>query len=359
MPPKPMTLAFVNSTRKWGGVKSWTLDFGQALQERGHRVVVATRGGNPFTDACREVGFSVYPFHFGPKYNPLAICRMVRLFRRERPDVVVVNISKDLEVGAVAAKMLGIPVLHRVGLVEDYRGTWEERLRHRFLVDRVLVPAQWMREALLETYPWIAADEIEAIPNSKRLPAREEVPARAAGGEVVFGTTSQLSNSKGHTHLLRALQGLQLEGPQMRLRIAGQGPLEQRLRTEVRERGLDGCVEFCGFRSDVPAFLRELDVFVLPSEKEGFPNALLEAMVLGIPCAAFAIPGVREMVGEDVDLPAVGDAEALGGLLAGFAEDPDRRAAAGRAARRRAEENFDLAVNVIRLEGLLEALAGR
>jgi glycosyltransferase involved in cell wall biosynthesis len=353
-----LTVAFVNSTRKWGGVKTWTLDFGAALLARGHRVHALLRPGTPFVEACRGARFDVHPLVFGFKYNPVAIARAARVFARVRPDVVVVNISKDLEVGAVAARLLRIPILHRVGLVEDYRGTRGERLRHRFLVDRVLLPAVWMKGALLGAQPWLRAEEISVVPNSK--PTAGVPVARGSGGlPVTFGAASQLSPSKGHGFLLDAFEELLRQGVPARLLVAGAGPLEGELRARVAGSGLAAAVEFCGFQRDMPAFLGGLDGFVLPSLKEGFPNVLLEAMEVGLPAVASDIPGAREMLGGTGLLVPAGDAPGLAGALGRLAGDAALRRTLGEAARRRVETHYDLARNVAQLEGLLREMARR
>lgn len=347
-------MGFVNFSRKWGGVRTWTLDFGGALRARGHRVVAVVRPGTPFEAACRAAGFSVHALRPGAKFSPLAVLRTARVLRQEGVDVAVVNIGRDLSVGAVAARCLRIPVVHRVGLVEDYDGTLAERLRHRLLVDAILVPADWMRGALLAALPWLRAGEVHAIPNSKPLaPLRRA--ERAEGAPVVLGTASQLSASKGHTLLFQALEA---QGrTDVRLRVAATGPLDGALRAEAAERGLGGRVEFAGFQADIRSFLRTLDAFVLPSLKEGFPNALLEAMAEGLPVVAFDLEGVKEMVGEAGLLVARGDAAALAAAVGRLIGDGDLRRELGAAARRRVEERYDLAANAGRLEELLRRVA--
>ena len=356
MAPAPMTVAVVNANRKWGGVKTWTLDYGRALQARGHRIVAVVREHTPFVDACRGAGFRTYPFCFGPKYNPVAIGRLVGIFRRERPDVAVVNISKDVEIGGVAARLCGVPVLHRVGLVEDYRGTREERLRHRWLVDRVLVPAEWMRAELLRLHPWLGSAGITAIPNSKDVTS---YPAAHGSGDgpVVFGVSSQLNQGKGHTHLLAAVQFLREKGISLRLRVAGTGQLESVLRAEVEERGISNAVEFVGFQQNMKEFLAALDAFVLPSLAEGFPNALLEAMCAGLAVVASDLPGTREMVGEEGVLAAPGDSRSLAEAVGKIVGNAELRAAMGRNARWRAEQHFDIRSNAGRLEALFRELS--
>jgi glycosyltransferase involved in cell wall biosynthesis len=336
-------------------VKSWTLDFGEALQARGHRVIGLLRPQTPFVEACRSRGFAVYPLRFGPKYNPLAILRAVRLLRKERVDVAVVNISKDLEIGAVAARLCGIPVLHRVGLLEDYRGRTEERLRHRVLVDHVLVPSRGLREQLLERFGWLRPGAVTAIPNSKDS-GRYRVAAGSGTATCVFGVTSQLAEEKGHRHLLEALRLLARRGVPARLLIAGAGALENALRAEVARKGLDALVEFSGFQADVPAFLSGLDAFVLPSLNEGFPNSLLEALWAGLPSAASRLYGVEEMLGDAGLTVPPGEPEPLADAMEFLARDGALRSRLGRAARRRAESEYDLRRNAVRFEGLLASL---
>ncbi|GAB4265004.1 MAG: glycosyltransferase [Deferrisoma sp.] len=331
--------------------------FGRGLRERGHRVLGIVRAGNPFEQACRKAGFTVYPVRFGPKYNPVAIWRLVRIFRRERPEVVVVNISRDLEIGAVAARVCGIPVVHRVGLVEDFRGTLEERWQHRVLVTRVLVPAEWMGAELARRFPWIESGRIRVVRNGRpavRLPSawvRKDAP-------VVFGTASQLSPSKGHHSFLRAAGILASEGVSFRIRVAGSGALEGELRQQTAQEGLSDRVEFVGFVKDMQTFLAQLDVFVLASLKEGLPNALLEAMAAGLPCIASDLPGTREVGGDAVLLVPPGDAPALARAMRRLSTDAEFRGTLAREAAARVRKCFDLDTQVGVLERVLREVAG-
>jgi len=353
-----MTILFINSTRKWGGVKTWTLDFGRSLKERGHSIVSIVRPRTPFVEACTAEGFKTYPVEFGPKYNPVAIFRVIRIIKRERPDVAVVNISKDLNVGATAAKLCKIPVLHRVGLVEDFKGTFEEKLINRFLVDAILTPAETMKTGLVEKFPWISGDRIHAIPNSKLASPNSNAPATRSGPAVI-GTTSQLSQSKGHTYLFQALEQIKNKGLNFKLRIANKGALEEQLRREAVDRGLSEETEFCGFQKNIKDFLRGLDVFVLPSLKEGFPNTLLEAMAEGLPVVAFDLPGAVEMVQDDGILAPVRDVAALAEGIGKLLADPELRMKLGWAARERVERCYDVSKNALRLEKLLMTLAAK
>jgi glycosyltransferase involved in cell wall biosynthesis len=349
-----LTVAFVNSIRPWGGVKTWTLDFGRALQARGHRVIAVARTGTAFDDACRRAGFHVVPARFGFRYNPVAISRLVRVFRRERPSIAIANISKDLNVGAVAARLTGIPVIHRVGHVLDFRGTVQERLLHRFLVHRIVVPSEHLRDQLLRELPWLVDSELAVIPNSKQP---EDYPLldedRDSADCFVLGVSSRLHRGKGHSYLFQALALLVSRGYHIRLRIAGEGALGAALAREATQRGLSDVVEFCGFQRDIPAFLAGLDCFVLPSLNESFGNTALEAMWAGLPIVAFRAGGIPEVVGDTALLTPSGEIAALANAIERLIRDPQLRHRIAQAARRRAEECFDVTRNVERFEALI------
>jgi glycosyltransferase involved in cell wall biosynthesis len=274
------------------------------------------------------------------------------MLRSEGADVAVVNISKDLNIGAVAARLGRVPVLNRIGLLEDFKDSGEERLWHRWLVDQTIVPSEYLRDQLVGELVWFDRTRISVIPNSK--PIRESEPGtREKNSRFTFGVTSQLSPSKGHAYLLAAAERLRSEGVDLRVRIAGVGPLDKELRAETERRRLTGIVEFCGFQKDVPAFLSGLDAYVLPSLKESFSNAVLEAMACGLPVIAFRAGGVPEVVGEAGILTPPRDVGALAREMGRLACDPKLCLRLGRAARDRVVEKFDIATNVLSLESLL------
>jgi glycosyltransferase involved in cell wall biosynthesis len=115
-------------------------------------------------------------------------------------------------------------------------------------------------------------------------------------------------------------------------------------------------VRFCGVQPDPRPFLRASDVFVLPSLREGMPNALLEAMACGLPCIAPPSAGGDEVIEPETGLvPPSNDPADLLAALRALAGYPGRRAAMGRAAAERAKE-FDIERVVDRFEDLYRSV---
>ncbi len=113
---------------------------------------------------------------------------------------------------------------------------------------------------------------------------------------VVCLTTARMEVMKGYQYLLQAMEILRSAPiwPQLCFVWAGSGTLEGRLKSRAAELGLDGRVRFLGQRPDVPRLLDAADMFVLPSQFEGMPLSVIEAMAKGLPVAASSVSGTPE-----------------------------------------------------------------
>jgi glycosyltransferase involved in cell wall biosynthesis len=128
----------------------------------------------------------------------------------------------------------------------------------------------------------------------------------------------------------------------------------------------NACV-FAGFRQDMPELYRAMDVFVLPSHREGFPRAPMEASAMKVPCVVTDVRGCRQAVahGGNGLLVPVGDPHALAEAILDLLADPGRARRMGEDGRRRALEEFDqrrvFAIVLAQYETLLAAkgLGGR
>jgi glycosyltransferase involved in cell wall biosynthesis len=162
---------------------------------------------------------------------------------------------------------------------------------------------------------------------------------------------------KGHEHLLRAAALVRHRIPGVRFVLAGVGPKEPEIKRLAADLDLDGSVVFAGFRPDAPRLTASADVFVLPSEHEGLPIALLEAMALGRAVVATNVGGIPEVVRDGADAVLVGprDPEALASAIVTLLTDPALRDRLGSAARARAAD-FDIRNAVRRMEEVYEEL---
>jgi glycosyltransferase involved in cell wall biosynthesis len=138
--------------------------------------------------------------------------------------------------------------------------------------------------------------------------------------------------------------------------------LAARLRRAIEEEGCGGQVRFIERTSEIERYLRASDLFVQTSRREGLPNALLEAMASGLPCAATRLPGLAGWLIEDGAngiLFDPGDVEALGEALDRLCHDAPEAQRLGLAARRTIEQRFSIAQAAASYAELYRQVCGR
>jgi glycosyltransferase involved in cell wall biosynthesis len=135
------------------------------------------------------------------------------------------------------------------------------------------------------------------VPNGLDVARFAPKPLRSPRRRLVM--VANLRPGKGHATLIDAAALVLQRLPDARFDIIGDGTERERLVRYAADRGLASAFVFHGHCDDVPAKLAEADVFVLPSESEAFPNAVLEAMAAGLPVVASAVGGILEVVQHD------------------------------------------------------------
>ncbi len=121
-------------------------------------------------------------------------------------------------------------------------------------------------------------------------------------GRSKFITMGRLENQKGQWHLIRAFSKVVEKHPDARLYILGQGELEGLLRNMIDELNLSDNVEMMGFVNNPSKYLQSADCFVFPSIYEGLANAIIEAMINGLPVIASDFGGAREIIASELDV---------------------------------------------------------
>jgi len=135
---------------------------------------------------------------------------------------------------------------------------------------------------------------IAVIPNGVDVDVLSPGRERRRTGTLVVGSTGGLKPVKNHDLLVRACAAAADTAMDLELRIAGEGTERIRIEQTAKELGFGNRLHLLGGISNIPEFLHSLDIFVLPSNSEAHPNALLEAMACGLPCIGTAVGGIPE-----------------------------------------------------------------
>jgi glycosyltransferase involved in cell wall biosynthesis len=220
--------------------------------------------------------------------------------------------------------------------------------RYGSRVDLITVVHQGLADYLVDEIG-VDAARVRVIPNGVdtlvfrpggATPLRQQlgIPPDAC----VVGYVGRLHPDKDPINLIRAITCLNAEQREgLQVVFIGDGACMDEMRRLIDEHALDSTVRLLGERHDVPALLKAMDVFVLPSRTEGLPVALLEAMSTGLPIVATDVGGVPGAAGDGGLIVPPENPEALAGALARLLDDQSERTRLGEQARRRAVDCFD------------------
>lgn len=310
-------------------------------------------------DSVVETGSEILAFL---KSIPNSV-RIFRFLKRSDYDLVHVNNTFSFQPATlIAAKLARVPVVAHV------RNPQAPSVINKLLiraVDHVVTVSRFHQRQVAS---WNAHVPVDTCYDSVEVPAADEQQAtkirRQFLGDRRFlvGSVGRLDEQKGYADLIRAMRYVADSRSDARLVIAGDGPLKTELHGLLREFGLDDCVELCGFRSDIPNFIRSLDLFVSSSHWEGLPLVVVEAMLLGVPVIATEVCGNSEVVlpGRTGKLVPDRDPVALAESITGALDELGKRNQDADEARKLASRLFAPAINAHSLDDIFRsALSGQ
>ncbi len=341
-----------------GGQVRYIQSLTRELLLLGHHVTIGCRANSILIDVAREVGCDCIPvFHFarGLRLRKWIadIRQMTRFMGEARPDVVHVNGSQDHWVAGFV-KMLSrramclVRTRHNTYVVKD---TWVNRYLNRSLTTFQICVCQMVRDTL-SAQASFDGDRMTAIHNgvdasvyAPQADVRESAREMLGYGpeHLVCGIAARLVKAKGHTYLFQALESLQTDFPDLRLLILGQGALEESLKAQAAELGLDDMVQFGGFRTDMERCIQALDIGVLPSiDCDTSSFSLKEQMAAEIPVVTSDYGGLPEIVsdGDEGRVVPHGTVAPLTDALRALIENATLRRKMGQKGRERVLRDF-------------------
>jgi len=240
-----------------------------------------------------------------------------------------------------AGKEAGIPVLyHEMGTphylppLDPHYKRLEKVLP---LCSEVAALSPTLAQQWSERFPFLPA--ISVLPLLTDDAYVLKMPAKLGTNDTIFGFAARIETGKGPFVLADALAQLRQSRDDVLVRLAGTGPAVQDVKARVRELRLNGSWEFVGSYDGAvgcSAFMRTLDVFVLPSFAEGTSKSVIEAMAHGLPIITTTVGGLPDLLSPDAGiLVPPGDTAALARAMQRLASDPALRERMGQAARER------------------------
>ncbi|CEF55289.1 glycosyltransferase family 4 protein [Acetobacter ghanensis] len=334
----------------------------RVLRANGHEVVGVCADG-PLLKTPREEGFRIETPPLARSFSPIAQVRalwaLIRLIRREKPDMVHAHMPISGILARVAAKFCGVPCIAYTchGFLFNQPGSAAKRQLAKLLergcghiTDIYLTVSKEEADdaARLHIHPHPIAigngrDSSVFHPDAA---ARHRVRTElgTASQTVVIIVVSRLVRHKGYPELLAAMQNV----PDAELWVVGErlasdhGARLDNALTQAQQI-LGPRLKCLGYRADIPALLAAADIFTLPSHFEGLPMSIIEAMLSGLPVVATNIRGPREQIvdGQTGLLVPVAQRKPLARALRQLVSQPTLRRRMGQAGRARALSLFE------------------
>lgn len=298
-------------------------------------VVISLMDEGKYGAVLAESGVAVHCLGMNPGKPSMArFFRLIRLIRMEQPDVVQTWMYHADLLGGIAARLAGV---RRVfwGIRHSTLEKGKSKRSTIMIARLCALLSGWVPEEIIccankarDAHAAIgySVRKLRVIPNGYDLSrfrpdayagARVRAELGVGSDDFIIGNVGRFDPLKDHSNLLQALAWVAECKIPFHCALIGKGlsPDNAVLVKQIAELGLQDNVLLVGQRSDIPAVMNALDLHVLSSLSEGFPNVLAEAMACGTPCVSTDVGDALEIVDDEEACCPARDPRALGDLI--------------------------------------------
>jgi glycosyltransferase involved in cell wall biosynthesis len=346
-----------------GGAETHVTDLIKGLKAKGHKVYLVVHGPtssnmDELVDeqwSCNLRSSNIFQY-------PIVAKQVAALVQDKQIEVIHCHQRTAGYIAAYIKKRTGIPFVVTIhdpwnramfksfhGKIFDHIITVSEFLRKRFIADFGFAP-----DKVHTIYNGADSERYnpEKYPKDKINILRLELGIKPE--EKVVSLIARLYASKGQQYLVAAARAVLASCPNTRFLLVGSGEHEDRLKQQINEAGLEDAFIFTGYRQDIPEMIAISDIVVRPSDVEGFPINMLEAMLMRKPVIATAVAGVPEMITPGVNgfMIQPGDIDGLANYIVTILRDEGLGERMGNVGRNIVLEQFTLQSLIKKVENL-------
>ena len=294
-------LHFITGVEHGGGAENMLLQTLPYLEKTENRVC-ALRGRGEIGRRLEEEGVKVYYLEMKNIFDFAVIWKYRKIIREYQPEIQINYLIHADIFGRVFAKIFGVKKV-----ISFIREKYINKLH--FYLDRITLfrvdyllansdstlkiyqeKLKFSKEKSSSIFNGINLDNISISKNKEEM--KKELGLDVKDYIVVI--VARFHQVKNHTTLISAIKKIGI--PDLKLLLVGDGPLEGEIREQVEKNGLKDRILFLGKKENVFEILNISDLFILPSEREGMSNALLEAMAMKLPCIIARESGNEDLI---------------------------------------------------------------
>jgi len=372
------TVAFIfNHSFYLGGGEISFFEFIRSLDQNRFEPIIIVPNNGEIEKELTSLNFQVFVnpiLSIKKMFSGLPIIhllRIINILKNNSVDIIHVNGSRACAYGGVSGRLLGIPVIWHVReTINDfllYDGLLALLSSAIISVSSGVQSKRFTRFGQrIKTKTNIVYNGIDTHKFRRNSTARYEFRRNLKVDEhiLLFGIAGNILPLKGHDFFLKAFAQAKDRCFNLAAKILIIGrPLDSEFDKEIHQLVMDMNLEddvvFLGHSKNMLAILSALDVFLLPSQREGFSRSLLEAMSVGLPVLATRIDEIEEAVtdGENAILVNYNDVNAMAAAIVKLAEDEQLREKMGKANRKRVVQKFDLASHTKAIQNIYSRLS--
>ncbi|GAB4571221.1 MAG: glycosyltransferase [Anaerolineae bacterium] len=367
MKRRPYRVLLVLLSQTFGGAEARVLAQAQAFQDRVERCAVAVLKNSPLHRRLQQMGLPVEPIGSG-RGSPVTLFAIRRIIKAGGYNVVDAHNVQSILWGHLAAWLSGVQgsvtTVHS-DFGKEYPGLkgqlYEAVLAlDRYLTDQYVTVTEVLQHKIEQQGD---ANRSTLIHNAVHVPPEpfagvDPAQRRAwgfTGDDFVVAIVARLKPVKGHRYLFEALAHLH-DLPQLKLLVAGDGPLRDDLEALAHQLQIADRVHFAGFVRDIPDLMRAVDVVCLASLSEALPYVVLEAAACARPLLVTRVGGMATLLEHQVNAVLVppGDSLALAEALRWMVAHPERTRQLGLAAYDLVRQSFSVEQMVTRVLGVYD-----
>lgn len=297
-------ICFFNTTKAWGGGEKWHLETCKFMHAQGYSVLFITNKNSALFKNLEKtdiphIGLNISNLSF---INPISVNNLKKLFDKNDIGTIIINLSRDLKIAALAAKKAGVErVIYRRGSAIPIKNSFLNRYYFKHLVSDILANSEATKQTVLVNNPNLFPEnKIKVIYNGININEFINKPYKPiyskSENELVLTNLGRLENQKNQKFLIYLAEELKARHINFKLVIGGDGKLRESLETLTASLNLNNEIIFPGFIKNPKDLMYSGDIFLLSSLWEGFGYVLAEAALSKKPIVAFNISSNPEVV---------------------------------------------------------------
>lgn len=377
MAPDRIRVLYVIEDTVFGGGERGFGQLAAGLNRDRFKTHLAAHPGGRLETLARSHDIPFFPLDMSRKFNLKTISKLSNLLRAREIQIIHSMGSRSDFYARVAGHQANVPAIvstmamliegYDIGAIRKLIYGWVDGLTEKW-TDQFIAVSNALEKMLVEDHG-IPRSKVRTIYNGVELGrySNDKGPDLSIREKLgippdapVVGMIGRFVYQKGYGTFIEAASRIVKSFPEARYLMVGDGPLKADMENLSGKLNFTGRCIFAGEQSDIPNLLSIMDIVVQPSIIEGLPRVIIEAMAMARPIVASDIPGIREQIenGRTGLLVPPGDPGALAEAVLTLLKDKIRAENLGSAARKSAEQRFDLTRQLALYEEMyLEVLA--